>query len=158
MKKVFCLLFIFSCTQKEDTQQKAESAVKAYIRQNAIDASSYEPVSFGKLDSVFTLDSNRYYQLDINRKAILNAYKAARSNGENSKADSLQDQLVRINNIIDADREFVGLKLYHVSQGKNEEGKVVMNRGTFYLDSSFKVKEFVMSEDSLMVQDDIPLQ
>jgi hypothetical protein len=54
---------------------------------------------------------------------------------------------------MDAGKTFSGLKIYHISQGKNELGEMVMNRGSFYLDSNFVVKKYIMTEDSLMTEE-----
>jgi hypothetical protein len=150
MKKLFLLLFLFSCTDKKTAQEKAEAAVKKYIKQNAHDPSSYKPLSFGKLDSVYARDTGNYYQLDARRKMVVLKYNDAKNKGMTSRADSLKTELLEIDNQMNAGKFFTGLRLYHVSQGKNELGEMVMNRGSFYLDSNFEVKEFVMTEDSLM--------
>lgn len=151
MKKLFLLLFLFACSDKETAQEKAETAVKKYIKLNAHDASSYEPISFGKLDSVYARDSSNYYALDAQRKVVVLKYNDAKNKKSMaSEADRLKTELLEIDNQMNVGKIFTGLRLYHVSQGKNESGEMVMNRGSFYLDSNFEVKEFVMTEDSLM--------
>jgi hypothetical protein len=153
MKRFVLIILIFSCSSKETAQQKAETAVKKYIKQNANDASSYKPVAFGKLDTVYTNDSGSYWQLDVTRKNIVAQFNVAKNKGLETVADSLRGELEKINNKMDAGKTFSGLKIYHISQGKNELGEMVMNRGSFYLDSNFVVKKYIMTEDSLMTEE-----
>jgi hypothetical protein len=103
---------------------------------------------------VYTADSNSYWQLYLVRKNILTQFNQARNKGISATADSLRNELIKINNQMDSGRTFTGLKIYHISQGKNELGKMVMNRGSFYLDPNFVVKEFIMTEDSLMMENE----
>ena len=153
MKKFLVLLMIIGCSDnKESTQQRAEAAVKKYIRQNAHDASSYKPLSFGKLDSIYALDSSNYDELDMRRKNIVARYNDAQAKGASSTADSLKEELLKINDSMEANKSLSGLKIYHVSQGKNELGEMVMNRGSFYLDTNFTVKDYIQTEDSLLLQ------
>ena len=144
---------MIACNKKEEkAQQRAEAAVKQYIRKNAHDASSYKPLSFGKLDSIYKLDSSNYEEMDILRKNVVMRYNEAQSKGIPSTVDSLKAELMEINNRIDANRSLAGLKIYHVSQGKNELGEMVMNRGSFYMDTNFVVKDYVQTEDSLLIE------
>ena len=152
MKKLILVILLIACNQNETPQKKAEAAVKKYIKENANDASSYEPVSFGKLDSVYTIEGTNYWELYLIRKNILAHYNEARKKGMDNIADSLRSELIKINNQMDSGKIFTGLKIYHISQGKNELGEMVMNRGSFYLDTNFVVKEFVMTEDSLLME------
>jgi hypothetical protein len=153
MKKFLFLLMIIGCTNKdESTQQKAEAAVKKFIKKNAHDASSYRPLSFGKLDSIYTLDSSNFEESDLLRKNVVVRYNEAQSKGMSATADSLKAELLKISNRIDANRSLAGLKIYHVSQGKNELGEMVMNRGSFYMDTNFVVKDYVQTEDSLLIE------
>jgi hypothetical protein len=153
MKKLLVLLVFISCTNTEEsTQQKAEASVKKYIRENAHDASSYKPLSFDKLDSIYKLDSSNYEEMDLLRKNIVARYNEAQSKGMTAAADSLKAELLEIDNRIDANSILSGLKIYHVSQGKNELGEMVMNRGSFYLDTNFVVNDYVQTEDSLLIR------
>lgn len=154
MKKLVLIIIFFGCNHKETAQQKAEMAVKKYINQNANDASSYTPVSFGKLDTIYTNDSGSYWQLDVARRNIVARFNAAKNKGLETVADSLRKELENINNKMDAGKIFSSLKIYHISQGKNELGEMVMNRGSFYLDSDFVVKKYIMTEDSLMTEEE----
>ena len=154
MKKLLLLMLVFGCTNKETAQNMAEKAVKKYVRQNANDPSSYKPIGFGKLDSIYTNDSGRYWQLAIVRKNLVNLYNDANSKGKKILADSLRDELININKQMEEGKTLSGLKIYHVSQGKNELDEMVMNRGSFYLDTNFQVKEFVMTEDSLLTENE----
>ena len=152
MKKFVLVILIFACSQKETPQQKAEAAVKKYVRKNAHKPSSYEPISFGKLDSIYTTEGTNYWELDVIRKNLVAQYNDARKKGMTTVADSLRAELLRINLEMESGKIFTGLKIYHISQGKNELGETVMNRGSFYLDSNFLVKEFIMTEDSLLME------
>ena len=153
MKKFLAVLVFIGCTnRKESTQQRAEAAVKKYIRENAHDASSYKPLSFGKLDSVYTLDSSNYDELDMLRRNIVVQYNDAQAKGASIVADSLKAELLEINNRMEVDKSLSGLKIYHVSQGENELGEMVMNRGSFYLDTNFVVNNYVQTEDSLLTE------
>lgn len=130
MKKFLALLMMIGCTNnKESAQQRAEAAVNKYIKENAHDASSYKSLSFGKLDSIYALDSSRYDELDMLRKNIVARYNDAQAKGASSTADSSKEELLKINNNMEANKSLSGLKIYHVSQGKNELGEMVMNRG-----------------------------
>lgn len=152
MKKLLVLFLLIGCGEDETPRQKAESAVKKYIRQNANAPSSYKPMSFGTLDSVYTIEGTNYWELDVIRRSIVAQYNEARKKGLTARVDSLRGELLKINNQMDSGKIFTGLKIYHVSQGKNELGEMVMNRGSFYLDSNFVVKEFIMTEDSLLME------
>ena len=72
--------------------------------------------------------------------------------GASIVADSLKAELLEINNRMEVDKSLSGLKIYHVSQGENELGEMVMNRGSFYLDTNFSVKDYVQTEDSLLTE------
>lgn len=153
MKKIWIVFVFVGCsTTEEPAQQRAEAAVKKYIRKNAHDASSYKPLSFGKLDSIYKLDSSNYEELDLLRQNIVARYNEAQSKGLSAAADNLKAALLEINNRMDSNRSLAGLKIYHVSQGKNELGEMVMNRGSFYLDTNFIVKDYVQTEDSLLME------
>jgi hypothetical protein len=153
MKKFLVVLVFIACTnRKEPAQQRAEAAVKKYIRENAHDASSYKPLSFGELDSVYTLESSNYDELDMLRRNIVARYNDAQAKGASIIADSLKAELLEINNRMEANKSLSGLKIYHVSQGENELGEMVMNRGSFYLDTNFSVKDYVQTEDSLLIK------
>jgi hypothetical protein len=153
MKKFLVILVFIGCTNRnESTQQRAEDAVKKYIRENAHDASSYKPLSFGKLDSLYTLDSTNYEELDMRRRNIVAQYNDAQAKGASFVADSLKTELLEINTRMEANKSLSGLKIYHVSQGENELGEMVTNRGSFYLDTNFVVKDYVQTEDSLLIE------
>jgi hypothetical protein len=153
MKRILVVLVFIGCTNKEEpAQQRAETAVKKYIRENAHDASSYKPLSFSKLDSIYKLDSSNYEQMDMLRRNVVARYNEAQSKGMTATADSLKAELLEINNRMEANKSWSGLKIYHVSQGENELGEMVMNRGSFYLDTNFVVKNYVQTEDSLLMQ------
>ena len=81
MKKFVLVILIFACSQKETPQQKAEAAVKKYVRKNAHKPSSYEPISFGKLDSIYTTEGTNYWELDVIRKNLVAQYNDARKKG-----------------------------------------------------------------------------
>ena len=155
MKKFIALVFLFACSNEQTSQQKAEDAVKKYIKQNAHDASEYKPLHFGKLDSLYTTDSDTYDELDAKRKSIVASYNYARSQDNKASSDSIRAELLKINKQMDAGKQFSGLKIYHISQGKNEAGETVMNRGSFYLDTNYLVTEFVMTEDSTLTNDEM---
>jgi hypothetical protein len=54
MKRILIILLMLSaCTQTPE--QKAKSAIKKFLEKTLNDPSSYEPVDFGKLDSMFLL-------------------------------------------------------------------------------------------------------
>jgi len=84
MKKLLIGLIIFSsCNQS--VQQKAESAVKKYLKQTLNDPSSYRPELFYKVDSIF-YDSTtaKHYQLDdrtLEYMRVVHLYRAKNSFG-----------------------------------------------------------------------------
>ncbi len=149
MKYLIWIGLFLGCSAKETVQQKAASAVKKYILQNANHSSSYKPITFGKTDSTYITDSARYYELAYTRKNIVSQYNAANNLHLARKTDSLKTELLKINNEIDAGKTFTGLKIYHLYEGKNTLGEMVMNKGCFYLDSGFVVREFVLAADSV---------
>jgi len=52
---VLFLLFLFSCSKTETRQRKAEMLVKKYMETALDDPSSYEPIGFDTLDSIFEI-------------------------------------------------------------------------------------------------------
>jgi hypothetical protein len=141
----------WACKADQSEQDKAEGAVKKYIKQNANVASSYDPVQFGKLDSIYRMDSSRYEEMDILRKEIVAQYNASKAAGNVEGAQKFKGELLLIDRQIESNRLLVGLRIYHVFNGKNTENAMVVNRGSFYLDSNFKVNDFIMSEDSVLM-------
>jgi hypothetical protein len=100
------------------------------------------------------LDSTNYDELDMLRRNIVVRYNDAHAKGASIVADTLKAELLEINNRMEANKSLSGLKIYHVSQGENELGEMVMNRGSFYLDTNFSVKDYVQTEDSLLTENE----
>lgn len=139
------------CVNEQSGQDKAEAAVKKYIKLNANVASSYKPIQFGKLDSIYRIDTGRYEELDITRKEAVTQYNASKAAENTERTKKFKDQLLIINKEMENTKSLAGLRIYHVFHGKNTENTVVVNRGSFYLDSNFVVNDFVMSEDSVLM-------
>ena len=144
-------IIIGSCKGLQTDQDKVQQAVKNYIKINANVASSYEPVGFGKVDTIYRIDTGKYEALDAIRKEIITKYNSAKSLESIKGTKVFKDQLLLINKQMDSSKIFVGLRIYHVFNGKNVENAVVVNRGSFYLDSNLLVNEFIMSEDSVLM-------
>ncbi|HVG15489.1 MAG TPA: hypothetical protein VM935_11030 [Chitinophagaceae bacterium] len=155
MKIFTALLFIISiitfCSSEGSQQDKAEDAVKKYIKLNANVASSYEPVVYGQLDSLYRIDSSAYEALDMERKDIVAKYNSAKGEGNIENTKAFKDQLLQVDQQMDKNRFLTGLRIYHVFNGKNREGTQVINRGSFYLDTNFVVQDFIISEDSVQM-------
>jgi uncharacterized protein YkvS len=154
--KIFTgLLFIAvtfaCCTMDKSKQDKAEAAVKKYIKLNANVASSYEPLAYGRLDSIYRTDTSAFEELDLERKQVVIKYNKAKAEGNTGEAKAFKDQLLLIDEKIENNKVLTGLRIYHVFHGKNSEGAQVINRGSFYLDSNLVVQDFIMSEDSVMM-------
>jgi hypothetical protein len=155
MKTFIALLFVYitmaGCSNEVSQQEKAETAVKKYIKLNANVASSYEPVAYGKLDSLYRMDSSAYEALDGQRKEIVIKYNGAKGEGNVEDTKAFKDQLLLVDQQMEKNRFLTGLRIYHVFNGKNGEGRQVMNRGSFYLDTNLIVQDFIMSEDSVQM-------
>lgn len=95
MKKllfILCIIGLFSC--KETQEEKAQSLVENYLKENLKDPSSYESVSFGVIDSTFTNveDEPEFKRLDI-AKGLLDKVDEAQLKVKMSYTYSLNERM-----------------------------------------------------------------
>jgi hypothetical protein len=119
---------------------------------NVNDPSSYEPVAFGKVDS--TTEADKYNIQQMNPVDSLQAEL-----GIDLMLKTPEDSVAILNRykpLLDSAKKrmgaFTGYRLYHRYRSKNKLGALVLEEGSFYLDSSFQVTNFISSDDSTEVR------
>ncbi|MFV0392068.1 MAG: hypothetical protein ACK5KP_09340 [Paludibacteraceae bacterium] len=140
MKKIailfLSLLFLVSCGNKP--QDKAEKGVKDFLKKNV---QLYEPISFGKLDTL-VLDNDAAY---IVAKDSLSFYmNALKETGDQFKLASNQQNAKRMKDEVDAVKTFYEGKKYrinHVYNANTSQGKKDEVNKDFYMDSMYNVVE-----------------
>ena len=134
---------------------KAKSLIKEELKKSMNDYSSYEPVDFGKMDSVYTnleTDST-FIMIDVayesykeQQKKNLDEYLADITTGDKElmgidkkqndiyagKIDSIGKLRAKVLSTFKPD--FKGWRLEHTFRGKNKLGALVVNKYAFYFD------------------------
>lgn len=151
-----CLLFTSCSKTPED---KAKEGIKEHLSKSMHDFDSYEPIEFGKVDTVetFYLTSPEYKKLDIQRQLMTDRYEHFIRMGEivvgtdTKKARMYLDSAKKYNGILvdlaadikqlstDFKPSFAGYGIDHRYRGKNKMGALVLNDTRFLLDSTYKV-------------------
>jgi hypothetical protein len=164
MKKLFfysLIITLSSCNFLTETnQQKAEKAIKQYLKENLHDPKSYEPESFSELDSSFSSfeDSevgSKLKQVDEDLSNRLNDLNGKIDNAKNlaelteveeegkkiiEKRDSLFE--LKLKKTEEYKGEFMGYRISHTYRAKNAMGALVKESNYFKLDKDFKIIEF----------------
>ncbi|MES1221633.1 MAG: hypothetical protein ABUT20_39400 [Bacteroidota bacterium] len=80
MKKIllFFILLLFACSQTNE--QKSAIAIKKFLQNVLNDPSSYEPVDFGKLDSLFLRDPSNNQKF-FSGYSVVHSYRAKNAFG-----------------------------------------------------------------------------
>lgn len=163
MKNIILLLFLtlfISCTSKED---KAKETIDKYLYYTLHDYKSYEPVSWSKLDSLYSdytmddsyidLEAIRYmYDTDGKEcKERLNKvnYDLEYRNSKQFIEDLLMAivsefykekvYLKKLDSIkVNFNPQFIGYKITHTYRAKNLNGAYKLSEETFFLDKSIE--------------------
>lgn len=156
MRTLSAVLFLFfiSCSSPED---KAKDLIKTHLSKTMKDYSSYEPVEFGKLDTLLTSakDDPEYQFLDKWQKSLHDSASTLQiqaveeeNKGNQKRADSMRfvvDQFdtrsdslhkVILQMIEDHKGTFKGWRIYHSYRGKNSYGAKVLSGYWFMFNPS----------------------
>lgn len=146
------IIFISACTSNE---KKAENACKKYLNETLHDFKSYESVSWGSLDSSYTVaDSsdeikNLEYEFNIIKNDLQKRLDSMQIYGDAWRAIgefkwrldfaiAKKDEMQKINNMIDSitknwKPEFNGYKIKHTFRSKTLSGNYKISHYVFYL-------------------------
>jgi hypothetical protein len=164
MKKLFfysLIVTLSSCNFLTETnQQKAEKAIKQYLKENLHDPKSYEPVSFSELDSNFSSFEESEIGLRLNqiedsleiKLKVLNLKSGnEKTPTEEAKIKEVSikifEKLIalpikRIELSSEFKPEFIGYEINHTFRAKNSMGALRKTSNYFKLDKDFKIIEF----------------
>ena len=136
---VIFVLILFSCS-KPTKEELAHTAIKEYIKGKMNDPSSYQSVSFGKLDTVFTpfishIKTDLPFVLDTFRTDSREGI--ALQNSRQSSRDSLTKLLETERKNFKPRMEFFTME--HSFRGKNALGALILNNIQFQFDTTMKV-------------------
>lgn len=130
MKKVFIILLIvqisYGCSTKED---KAKKIIKKDLSTTMNDFTSYEPIEFGKLDSMIT----KYDETEFLNNDSLIFYE---------KSD-IPILLKRYKETFKP--TFIGYRMSHKFRGKNNLGALIINEYNYYFDP--KIEKIIKTEN-----------
>ncbi len=143
-------LFIISCsTPKEEKLPatpagKAQFAIQEMMKKNVPHPESYQAVSFGALDSVFSepdLETVKYYQSKAEYFDEL-AFEILPSDFKQSSAYS-DSSLYYSNKVLamtrDFKKQFTGYKMEHSFQASNSANLMTKDHVTIYFDTSLQI-------------------
>lgn len=160
MKKIILglvvTLALFSCSKSPDEQ--AKNNIKEYLKTNMDDPSSYENVSFGKLDTLHSSFDESKEGIELRTKDSELSSKLDALSAELDKEDLTME---RLNQIQKEDKEITtkrlaindeqtkkslnykgpvnGYAMTHKFRGKNKLGAVILTEKRFLLDTKFNV-------------------
>jgi PBP1b-binding outer membrane lipoprotein LpoB len=150
------LIFFNSCSVSPE--EKAQDNVKKYLMGNMNDPKSYESVSFGKLDSMFSSfdESEEGIELIKQEKELSDKLNELDEKINHTQSLSELSEIEKSGKIIIEKRkniidlkfekslsykgEFIGFELKHSFRGKNKMGGLVLENSTFILDKNLDVK------------------
>ena len=154
------LCFVLSCSFNKTKEDQAKALVQEYLKDNLHDNRSYEPVGFGKVDTVLTtVYDEPYYQnltkqfdsfFDVAKPIMeeIQSYQPITTKYEYDKVKSLLPKLKDVKIVMDSltieearykenyERRFMGYYITHKYRSKNTLGATVLNNDTFYIDST----------------------
>lgn len=171
MKKLLLIFFIsipiiaFSQQKKISTVEKVKSGVKKYLYLTMKDYSSYQPVQWGKIETIFSdyLTTDRCKTLLDSVKAIKQPFgfyfTAAKARKEvdniNLETDSIYQSYVKILGPVVSKmnpllkkieieklmfkKQVIGYYIYHTYRGKNSYGAYTIASDGYTLNTYFKV-------------------
>lgn len=86
MKNIFItILFLFAISLlgcQKSNEEKAKEAIRTYLNENLDDMSTYEPVKYGKLDTLYIFDGNIIHIYNINHPLQFVHSKSAERNNQ----------------------------------------------------------------------------
>lgn len=132
---------IASCTSTPTLEEQARSLIKDYITENAHNPATYEAVSFGTLDSIFSsyAASERYKELNSlcdSFNSIYTAYMDA-LNFDSAKAylDKKHDIYRTMNEESDTYKgHHIGFQMSHRYRAASKIGAISLGTTVFYFD------------------------
>lgn len=124
---VFTATVLISCQREPDV----EDVIKEYLKNNMNDPSSYEPVSFGYVDTINISFEEKYPTLVDARKDHVLTGDSVRI----SRIDSLRSVYES------SDTRYY--RVIHKYRGKNSFGALILKESMFLLNSDLKVYEVV---------------
>lgn len=148
-----CATFAFGCALSPE--KRAQKLIKAHMKETMHDWSSYEPVKFGLLDSVFTdiKDEPDYAafsaKIKVYNKQFEEAIEEARSymasllfdNADSyiRLAERYSDTISKYEPLLDSlisnyKPTFKGWSMTHTSRGNNALGNKIIGTNIFYFD------------------------
>lgn len=155
---VACSALMICACSTNTPEKKAQTLIKEHLKATMNDPKSYESVSFGTLDSVFTNVTDEevyiqhYAEIDrLNKGTDDLSYEATRLRIGGSASD-LQEASVKTNEAlalldsakvhIDAVGKYIdeytprfnGWSMVHTCRGNNKLGALVLSTNRFYLD------------------------
>jgi hypothetical protein len=143
----------FSCN--EQPIDKVKAGIKSYVITNFNDPDSYEPIEFGKLDTIMSSypEEDFFWQLEHKKdsiKTLINFLSEFVGNNSerNFHIEEKKDSLLKYNSVLVLKQDsmmdifepkFQNYLIEHKFRAKNNFGALILNNYRFYLDSTFKV-------------------
>lgn len=154
MKELFliaCAVIVF-CSCGNSNEEKAQELIKANLKETMKDWSSYESVSFSKLDSTFTKYDNspEGIKLQMEVSKLQSESDSIRSLAKLSGNEELFNQAIsKIRSAIELDSifnlnnkkfkgDFNGWQMIHKYRGNNSYGAKDLATTAFYFDTNIK--------------------
>jgi hypothetical protein len=152
MKNLFFIIVVFTTIGCSVTpEKKAQKIIKEYLKENLDNWNSYESVSFGKLDSLFSkiTDDEKYVKItsDILQWSQDYNYVDNYMNGKVAyydkqefhkglrAADSIKKYLPIHDSLENNFRpKHIGWKMPHSYRSTNPIGAIIIHKDTFYFD------------------------
>lgn len=142
---IMAAMLMASCASEPTNEERAQKLITDYILANANDPKSYEPVSFGTLDSTFTsyYASDRFKELDsissfLERKQAMYEIFLNLNNKYMDSIDYIMKQRLEINNMMGEESEtykgeHFGWKMTHQYRAANGFGAITLGTTVFHL-------------------------
>lgn len=154
MKKILLFIIAFAFVGCTSPEKKAQKLIKEYLKTSMLDWESYEPVSFGQLDSVLTtpLDNEVYYAALLKESRFSSDFDTAkihfdiyiglddkRASEELANMKIYADSMEYYSHIMDnIESEFTptlkGWSMTHTFRGNNALGNKTISTHRFYFD------------------------
>jgi len=163
MKKLLFLIpfFVLSCSNSPES--KAKDNVKKFMLSKLDDPKSYESVSFGKIDSVFSPFNESKEGIELQHKEDELSERVMQLSDKIEKTESISelDKIIEENKELSKQRtaisdtilnkstsykgNFCGYKIKHSYRAKNKMGALVLDSCIIELDKESNVK-FIKSK------------
>lgn len=155
MKKLLLICSVALLAACVSPAKRAQKLIRAHLKETMLDWSSYEPVKFGDLDSVYTTpyDNEQYRNVVKNQTRLMEDFVANkkdfdfwidldlnRANAALAKMNKSNDSLKYYEGIArDFERAFVpqfkGWSMTHTLRGKNAYGSKIISTNVYYFDA-----------------------